>query len=56
MVRSSSTFTRGGPRYPDTKTPYGKQDVMRMRSRDEGRTWTEPEFVLSLPKEEKWFD
>jgi len=49
-------FTRGGPVYPDTKTPYGKQDVMRMRSRDEGRTWTKPEPVLSLPKEGKWFD
>jgi hypothetical protein len=49
-------FTRGGPRYPDTKTPYGKQEVLRIRSRDQGRTWTPPELVVALPREQKWFD
>ena len=49
-------FTVGGPIYPDMTSPYGKQSVMRIRSRDHGRTWSKPEFVLSLPKTGRWFN
>lgn len=48
-------FTRGGPVYPDRTSPYGQQEVFCVRSDDEGRTWSDPEPVLSLPRSGKWF-
>src|SRR5687768_1118971 len=45
----------GSVEYFYNEGEYGRQKLMRVRSREQRKSWTEPQEVFALPSEGKWF-